>query len=278
MPVHGKSLQSRLALAGAAVILLLWALIPQPAYGITHSRACGPRLMRALPGNSGLMGRDVCIALSFDRPMDLASISQAASFQPPLTFTVSGEAECLIVPSNLLEGGHEYTFRLDPGRAQDCNGNVFEGEVELDFVTRSDGMAIEVPRMGYSGAIVEGKDPEGVASVLGFGVGHYPGTGRPGGGNLVLMAHASGQIDFPFNHLQDLQASDEIRVRYGGMAYLYRLDETMVVPDNAMWILGPEGHPMLTMFVCCAADGKASPAFHPPYRYVVRAILIGAMP
>ncbi len=112
-----------------------------------------------------------------------------------------------------------------------------------------------------------------MANQIGFGVGQYPGTGRPGSGNLVFMAHASGQIPFPFNRLQELEAGDEISIDYGGRKYLYRWKEGLVVPETAMWIVDPKPYPLITFFVCCAADGKPSPTFHPPYRYVVHAPL-----
>jgi len=271
-----KSRSKRWMLAGVIICLLLMTLIPAAARA--EAEPDGPRLMRVSPSQPQLAGRDITIALSFDRPMELSSISEAASFDPPVAFAVSGEAECLIVPSDLLEGGREYSFRLEAGRVRDRSGNKFAEGLELRFTTRNEAMCFAVPGIGFDGDVLEGKDAQAVASVLGFGVGKYPGTGRPGAGNLVLMAHASGQIYFPFNRLQELKAEDELRVRYGGQTFVYKLGETMVVAESAIWILDPQGYAMLTIFVCCAADGKPSPTFHPPYRYVVRAALTGVNP
>ncbi len=238
----------------------------------------GPRLMRLSPSSGEMLGRDTTVVLSFDRPMDLESLTGAARFEPPVDFTVCGESECMVVPDNLLSPGTTYSFFLSPGVAEDLEGKTFQGEVAFSFTTRGDGITIEIPALSYGGEIMEGSDPQGVASVIGFGVGHYPGTGRPGRGNFVIMAHASGQIDFPFNSLFDLQVGDEIRLDYGGRVYLYRCSETRVVRDTEMWIVDPTGNAMLTAFVCCAENGRPSPTFHPSYRYIVRASLREASP
>ncbi len=265
--------------AVAAMLLCCLAAVAAPgAEASGASPAGGPRLMRVMAPEGAGAGRDAVIALSFDRPMDLHSLAGAASFEPGIPFAVSGESEVLVVPVNLLAPGTAYTFRLRAGGARDAWGAELSEEVEVSFTTRSDAMQIEVPSFSYAGPVIEGQQPQGVARAIGFGVGHYPGTGRPGRGNLVLMAHASGQVDFPFNRLFDLAEDSEIRVSYGGRSYLYRLEQSFVVRDTDTWIVDPSPRPLLTFFVCCAADGRPSPTFHPPYRYVVRAAVRDAMP
>ncbi|OFW55719.1 MAG: hypothetical protein A2W01_10385 [Candidatus Solincola sediminis] len=260
------------------VCLLFVSLGPAATYAGDSPAAGAPRLMRITPSQSQGVGRDITLALSFDRPMDLSSISEAVSFEPPLAFTVSGEAECLIVPSGLLEGDRQYTFRLQAGKAHDLDSEICADGLEMNFTTRNDASYLAVPDMAFEEGILEGKDAQGVVSALGFGVGHYPGAGRPGAGNLVLMAHASAQISFPFNHLQELKAGAEMRVRYAGRTYVYQINETMVVSESDMWILDEQDYPMLTIFVCSGPDGRPSPTFHPPYRYVIRAALTSANP
>jgi hypothetical protein len=260
--------------ATCLLALICLAAVPPAVYEV----ADGPRLLRTSPAGGEGLGRDTTVVLSFDRPMDTESLERAARFEPPLDFTVSGEAECMVVPENLLSPNAAYVFRLRPGLAKDLEGRAFQGEVEIYFTTRGDGVTIEIPAFSFHGEILEGKDPQGVASVISFGVGHYPGTGRPGRGNFVIMAHASGQIDFPFNALFDLGEGDEIELTYGGREYRYRWSEGIVVPDTDMWIIEPTSNPVLTAFVCCAENGKPSPTFHPPYRYVVRASLNGVSP
>jgi len=238
----------------------------------------GPRLLRVSPGGGGIFGRDTVISLSFDRPMDLQSISRAAYFEPPVSFGVSGESECLIVPENLLAPGSQYTFRLRSGTAEDLQGRACPEEVGFSFSTRNDGVTMEIPAFSFQGEVIEGNDPQGVASVIGFGVGHFPGTGRPGRSNFVVMAHASGQVAFPFNRLFDMKEGDEIKLSYGGRDFVYRWSEGLVVRDTDVWIVDPSTSPILTIFVCCAENGRPSPTFHPPYRYTVRASLVGVTP
>ena len=273
---RGKAYGIRsVALLSSCILALLLSL--SNCYAVPGGDA-GPDLMRVLPEGGGIIGRDASIALSFDRPMDLQSIARSVYFEPPVEFAVSGESECLIVPVNLLAPNAQYTFHLRPGTAEDMLGRACGEGVELSFSTRGDGVIMEIPAFSFRDEVMEGGDPQGVASVIGFGVGHFPGTGRPGRGNFVIMAHASGQIDFPYNRLFDLVEGDEINLTYGGRDYRYTWREGLVVRDSDVWIADPTDSPVLTFFVCCAEDGRPSPTFHPPYRYSVRAYLAGAMP
>ena len=262
----------------AAVACMLAVFLPAAPLAAAPENADSPRLLRVSPSGGGVLGRDTTVALSFDRPMDLESLARAVYFEPPVRFSVSGESECLVVPDNLLGPNRAYGFHLRPGITEDLEGRVLEGEVAFSFTTRADGMTMEIPAFSYRGEILEANNPQGVASIIGFGVGHYPGTGRPGRGNFVVMAHASGQVDFTFNHLFDLREGDEIKVTYGGRDYLYRWYEGRVVRDTEMWIVDPTPDPIITAFVCCAENGRPSPTFHPPYRYIVRASLYGVSP
>jgi len=261
-----------------ALVCMLAFCFPAAVCDAAPEGGGGPRLLRISPGGGGILGRDAVISLSYDRPMDLQSLSRAGYFEPPLEFGVSGESECLIVPENLLAPGAQYTFRLGSGMAEDLRGKACYEEVEISFSTRNDGVIMEIPAFSFQGEVIEGNDPQGVASVIGFGVGHFPGTGRPGRSNFVVMAHASGQVAFPFNRLFDLTEGDEIRLTYGGRDYIYRWSEGLVVRDTDMWIVDPSASPTLTIFVCCAENGRPSPTFHPPYRYTVRASLAGVIP
>jgi len=268
--------------AAILCVLAIFLLVVVPVISTDRSaagdEADSPRLMGIIPEKGGEVGRDVVVALCFDRPMDTDSLAGSVSFDPAVNFTVCGEADCLVVPVNLLQGGRKYVFRMEPGKAKDEGGRACKESVELVFFTRDDSMALDIPALAFHGEVVEGEEPQAVADSMGFGVGHYPKTGRPGVGNLVLMAHASGLISFPFNRLRELRAGDEIRVEYGGRIFVYRWKEGFVVTADAMWIIQPQAYPMLTIFVCCAADGRPSPTFHPPYRYVVRAALSPTLP
>ena len=265
------------AVAVAAACLLALPLTAAAAES-QPGGAGGPCLLRVSPGGGEDLGRDTAVLLSFDRPMERKSLEEAACFEPPLPFTVSGEAECLFVPDNLLSPNASYTFRLRPDTAADLAGTAFAEEVAVTFSTRGDGVTVEVPSFPFRGEIIEGSDPQGIAGIISSGVGHYPGTGRPDGGNYVIMAHASGRVDFPFNALFDLGAGGVIKLAYGGREYVYRVRERGVVEDTEMRILDPTPYPSLTVFVCSSAEGRPSPTFHPPYRFVVRAALVEAIP
>jgi LPXTG-site transpeptidase (sortase) family protein len=273
----GNERARELAAVFAAACLLLF-VPPVPVVPHAPAAAGAPRLLRFSPAGGEGLGRDTAVVLSFDRPMDLESVARAARFEPPVSFAVSGESECIIVPDTLLRPGAAYVFRLQPGVAEDRAGRELGEEMEISFTTRSDGVTIEISAFSFAGEVMEGRDPQGVASVIGNGVGHYPGAGRPGRSNYVVMAHASGRVYFPFNRLFQLQTGDTIRLTYGGRDFLYGVRENRVVRDTEVWIVDPTAHPVVTAFVCCAEDGRPSPTFHPPFRYVVRASLAGAVP
>jgi LPXTG-site transpeptidase (sortase) family protein len=265
----------KVVIAIVMTMAFLWAAAPPAA----AQDGDGPRLLRYTPvSNGGELGRDTTVSLSFNRPMDLESLAEAVYFEPPVEIAVSGEAECLVVPINLLEPAQEYTFRLRAGTAEDLEGGVCRDEAMVTFTTRDDAIDIEIPAFSYSGEIREGKDPQGMVSLLGDGAGHYTGTGRPGRSNFVIMAHASGQIAFTFNQLFALEEGDRMIITYGGRDYVYGLSQGLVVQDNEVWILDATANAMITAFVCCDESGQPSPTFHPPYRYVVRASLLSATP
>ncbi len=274
-----KGKNTAISLKTALVICIAVTLLFTAAPLAASEDGEGPRLMGYMPvANGEELGRDTTVSLSFDRPMDLESLAAAVYFEPPVEFAVSGEAECLVVPVNLLEPAQEYTFRLRAGSAEDLSGGICAEEVAITFRTRDDAMDIEIPAFPYRGKIREGKDPQGIVSLLGNGVGHYAGTGRPGRGNFVIMAHASGQVDFTFNKLFALGEGDRMVITYGGRDYVYGWSQGIVVADTEVWILDATAHAMVTTFVCCDESGQPSPTFHPPYRYVVRTRLLSATP
>ncbi len=233
-----------------------------------------PQLVSCSPVAGSVVGRDASVVLTFDTPMDPASLQAAASFAPAARFSifVSGN-EAEFRPDCLLEKSTTYVFTLVAG-ALSSGGVALEAGTSLFFSTRADDTTLTVPVLGYVNTVIEGATADAVTAALGNGVGHYPGLGRPGGGNYVLFAHASGQISFPYNRLFDLQPGDEMILEYGGRSWVYRVQKGFVVADTELWILDQTDDPMITFFVCSAPEGRPSPTFHPPYRYVVRAHLI----
>ncbi|MFD0905470.1 class E sortase [Actinomadura sediminis] len=81
---------------------------------------------------------------------------------------------------------------------------------------------------------VKAKVLEGVSEhVLQHGVGHYPGTARPGErGNTVLLGHRTTHLR-PFLDLDKLKNGDAIELRAGGRTYTYRVeDKRVTMPDD----------------------------------------------
>ncbi len=154
--------------AALVAVCLLSLVLPTVSSLAAPDAPDGPRLMRSSPRGGEVLGRDTTVVLSFDRRMDLESLAQAVRFEPPVAFSVSGESECMVVPDVLLSPDTAYVFHLSPGIAEDLEGRVFEGEVQIAFTTRGDGVTIEIPAFSFQGAIVEGNDPQSVTSVIGI--------------------------------------------------------------------------------------------------------------
>ncbi len=235
-----------------------------------------PTLVSCSPADGYTVGRDACVILNFDMPMDPSSLERAAVFEPAVSFKVimtGTQAE--FQPTCLLEGPSTYRFALSPEVARSAEGALLENGLSISFSTRGDLVMLTVPKFGYEDYVLEAPTADAVTAALGNGVGHFPGLGRPGAGNFVVFAHTSGQINFPYNRLFDLQPGDEMILTYGGVNWTYSVKKGFVVNQNELWILDQTPQPIVTFFVCSAPEGKPSPTFHPLYRYVVRAELAG---
>ncbi|MER5205940.1 class E sortase [Streptomyces sp. NPDC002825] len=81
---------------------------------------------------------------------------------------------------------------------------------------------LRVPRLGLTVPVAEGVSKR---SVLDKGyVGHYPGTGAPGGvGNFALAGHRNTHGE-PFRYINRLGAGDRILLRTRARTYVYRVD------------------------------------------------------
>jgi len=85
---------------------------------------------------------------------------------------------------------------------------------------------IQIPRVGLSAIIAEGRDPK----TLRRAVGHLPGTSFPGEpGNVVLAGHR----DSHFRGLRHVRRGDRVRIMTPDGEFDYRIASTDVVaPDN----------------------------------------------
>jgi sortase A len=84
---------------------------------------------------------------------------------------------------------------------------------------------LSVPRLQLRVPVAEGV---GKRSVLNKGyVGHYPGTGQPGGaGNFALAGHRNTHGE-PFRYINRLAPGDTVRVETRSAVYTYAVDKTL---------------------------------------------------
>lgn len=234
-----------------------------------------PVLLSAAPADGSTVQRDASVILDFDEPMDAASLARAVSFSPESSFDVLvTENRAELRPNSLWSQGTNYRFNLQGGTAVSSEGAVLEAGLSLAFSTARDPITMTIDRLGYTDNILEGATADEITAAMGNGVGHFPGLGRPGVGNFVIFAHASGQVSFPYNRLFDLVPGDLLLLEYGGRTWTYRMTKGFVVYQDELWILDQTEAPLITFFVCSSPEGQPSPTFHPLYRYVVRADLL----
>ncbi len=234
-----------------------------------------PHLVSLSPADGAAVSRDVSVVLIFDVPMDRESVARAATFEPtvPCDVIESG-TQVELRPVALLSGATTYRFTLDASAALSDEGVQLASAASCTFTTSGDAVTLFVPRFDYANSVLEGTNADAIVAAIGDGVGQFPGAGRPGAGNYVLFAHASGQVSFPYNRLFEMDLGDELVLEYAGKSYTYRVSRTFVVNQTELWILDATSQPTITFFVCSAAEGVPSPTFHPEYRYVVRADLV----
>ena len=119
---------------------------------------------------------------------------------------------------------------------------------------------IEVPACGIAAVIVDGIDGKSLRR----GVGHIPGTARPGErGNIGLAAHR----DTFFRGLRHIALGDTISIMTSLGSNRYRVDWTCIVDPERVELLSAGDDSALTL-VTCYPFGWIGPA---PRRFVVRA-------
>jgi LPXTG-site transpeptidase (sortase) family protein len=111
-------------------------------------------------------------------------------------------------------------------------------------------------------------DPQGhlLWETAAFAIGHHKGSALPGeNGNVVLSGHISSPREGAvFNKLPNVKAGDGIVIGTAERQYLYVVAETRVVTPDAVEVLDPTDHAILTLLTC-VPDGIYS------HRLVVRA-------
>lgn len=99
---------------------------------------------------------------------------------------------------------------------------------------------VRIPRFGddFAVPVIEGVRPEDLSQ----GLGHYPGTARPGEiGNFAVAGHRVTHGE-PFRDLPEMREGDEVIVETADALYTYALDgdpEDLVVQPDDTWVLDP---------------------------------------
>jgi sortase A len=122
---------------------------------------------------------------------------------------------------------------------------------------------LEIPKLDISVMILEGDD----GPALLRGIGHIPGTPRPGEpGNTGLAGHR----DTFFRHLGQLETHDRLILRTSTDTYEYEVRSIVIVSPNTREVLANSDKEMLTL-VTCYPFYFIGPA---PERFVVQALRI----
>lgn len=130
---------------------------------------------------------------------------------------------------------------------------------------------LQIPSVGVDAKVVPvGTKTDDKGRVLwetaAFAVGHHKGSGMPGeSGNVVLSGHISSPREGAvFNKLPQVKAGDGIIISTAERQFLYIVTDTKVVTPDAVEVLDPTDHAMVTM-ITCVPDGVYS------HRLVVKA-------
>lgn len=102
---------------------------------------------------------------------------------------------------------------------------------------------LNIPRVGVSAIVLEGAG----SGTLRVGLGHIPGTSRPGQpGNIAIAGHR----DTFFRPLRGIQAGDEIVVESVARDFHYRVSSTEIVEPSDVDELRSHGRNELTLVTC----------------------------
>jgi len=130
---------------------------------------------------------------------------------------------------------------------------------------------LQIPSIGLDSKVIPigtKLDPRGfvIWETAAFVVGYHRGSGMPGeNGNVVLSGHISSPREGAiFNKLPKVDVGDGIVVSTPDRQYLYVVAETKTVTPDAVEVLDPTDHAIVTL-ITCVPDGIYS------HRLVVRA-------
>jgi len=121
---------------------------------------------------------------------------------------------------------------------------------------------MRMPRIHLEVPVLEGSDD----ATLNRGVGHIEDTALPGtDGNSGIAGHRDGF----FRGLKDVGVGDAIELEMLNERLVYRIERTLIVDPEDVWVLDPTPSRSLTLVTCYPFYFVGSA----PKRYIVRAIL-----
>ena len=105
---------------------------------------------------------------------------------------------------------------------------------------------IELPAIDKTAYVVEGTD----LGTLRKGPGHYPETPLPGEKRTVAIAGHRTTYGAPFRNIDDMKRGDTIRLELPGSDYVYRVERTRIVDNDATWVKRDMGYDRLVLTAC----------------------------
>jgi sortase A len=121
---------------------------------------------------------------------------------------------------------------------------------------------LEIPRIGVSAMVLDGAG----SRTLRVGLGHIPGTSRPGQqGNVAIAGHR----DTIFRPLRRIKAGDEVVLETPSDTYHYRVSRIEIVDPTDVSVLKSHGQNELTLVTCYPFSylGRA------PKRFIVHSVI-----
>lgn len=119
---------------------------------------------------------------------------------------------------------------------------------------------LRIAKVNLEAPVLEGTDD----LTLNRGVGHIPGTGRPGDeGNIGIAGHRDGF----FRVLKDIAPGDKIELVTASRKDMYTVDQIVLVQPNDISVLQPRSSRSLTLVTCYPFYFIGSA----PQRYIVQA-------
>jgi sortase A len=139
--------------------------------------------------------------------------------------------------------------------APDATSGTSDTDVDTNFIGE-----LDIPRLNVSAAVLVGED----ADVLAGAVGYLPETPLPWEhGNSAFAAHR----DRIFRPLAGIRLGDEIRLATRHGDFRYMVSHTLIVNEDAVWVLDNAEDVDLTLITCYPFVFVG----HAPQRFVVRA-------